>query len=283
MIGTTVAGRYEIAAQIGVGGMGIVYRAHDTRLRRDVALKMIAPHLMQQESARVRFLREAQALAGLMHPNIVTIFDMAEDADANTVFLVMELLSGHSLRQFLSDGTCPSNPGCPSFSHTALPLCRALEAAHKRGVLHRDIKPENIFVCDDGTLKLMDFGLARLLGDMSKNQSSTVAGTLAYMAPEQLRGEKLDARTDLYALGAVFFEFMTGTQPFLGDNPGTVLLKHLTEPPPRLLDRLPAPINESDEAALNTLDNLITRLMAKDAESGPQRIRSSDHAGTIAA
>ncbi len=269
MIGTTVAGRYEIEAQIGVGGMGIVYRAHDTRLRRDVALKVIAPHLMQQESARVRFLREAQALAGLMHPHIVTIFDMAEDADSNTVFLVMELLSGHSLREFLSDGTCPNTPDCPRFSEIALPLCRALEAAHKRGVLHRDIKPENIFVCDDGELKLMDFGLARLLGDMSKNQSSTVAGTLAYMAPEQLRGDKLDARTDLYALGAVFFEFVTGTQPFMGDNPGTVLLKHLTEPPPHLRDRLPAPLNADDEATLNALDDLITRLMAKEAGERP--------------
>ena len=269
MLGTTVAGRYEIEAQIGVGGMGIVYRAHDTRLRRDVALKVIAPHLMQQESARVRFLREAQALAGLMHPHIVTIFDMAEDADSNTVFLVMELLSGHSLREFLSDGTCPNTPDCPRFSDIALPLCRALEAAHKRGVLHRDIKPENIFVCDDGELKLMDFGLARLLGDMSKNQSSTVAGTLAYMAPEQLRGDKLDARTDLYALGAVFFEFVTGTQPFQGDNPGTVLLKHLTEPPPHLRDRLPVPLNADDEATLNALDDLITRLLAKEAGERP--------------
>lgn len=269
MLGTTVAGRYEIEAQIGVGGMGIVYRAHDTRLRRDVALKVIAPHLMQQESARVRFLREAQALAGLMHPHIVTIFDMAEDADSNTVFLVMELLSGHSLREYLSDGTCPDTPECPRFSAIAVPLCRALEAAHKRGVLHRDIKPENIFVCDDGELKLMDFGLARLLGDMSKNQSSTVAGTLAYMAPEQLRGDKLDARTDLYALGAVFFEFVTGTQPFMGDNPGTVLLKHLTEPPPHLRDRLTALVNANDEATLNALDDLITRLMAKDAGERP--------------
>ncbi len=270
MLGTTVAGRYEIEAQIGVGGMGIVYRAHDTRLRRDVALKMIAPHLMQMESARVRFLREAQALAGLMHPNIVTIFDMAEDADANTVFLVMELLSGHSLRQFLQDGTCPRTPHCPRFSQIALPLCRALEAAHKRGVLHRDIKPENIFICDDGTLKLMDFGLARLLGDMSKNQSSTVAGTLAYMAPEQLRGDKLDARADVYALGVVFFEFVTGAQPFTGDNPGTVLLKHLTEPPPSLRDRLSVPADAATQEALNALDGLLTRMMAKETGERPQ-------------
>jgi serine/threonine protein kinase len=255
MIGTTVSGRYQIEEQIGIGGMGIVYRARDARLRRDVALKVIAPHLMQQEAARSRFLREAQALAGLTHPNIVTIFDMAEDEDAHTVFLVMELLSGHSLRHYLEEGGSRV-PDRPMFSHVALPLCRALEAAHGRGVLHRDIKPENIFVCTDGTLKLMDFGLARLLGDMSKNQSSTVAGTLAYMAPEQLRGETLDARADLYALGIVFYEYLAGQLPFQADNPGALLLKHLTEPPPHLRGLLP----DLPQA----MDALLTRMLAKE-------------------
>ena len=259
MIGTTVAGRYQIEEQIGIGGMGIVYRARDTRLRRDVALKVIAPHLMQQEAARSRFLREAQALAGLTHPNIVTIFDMAEDEGAHTVFLVMELLSGHSLRHYMEEDIAFFDANRPPFSHVALPLCRALEAAHGRGVLHRDIKPENIFVCEDGSLKLMDFGLARLLGEMSKNQSSTVAGTLAYMAPEQLRGEPLDARADLYALGIVFYEYLAGQQPFQADNPGALLLKHLTAPPPRLSDLLP-----DLPPAMNSL---LTQMLAKEPEA----------------
>lgn len=259
MIETTLAGRYYIEEQIGIGGMGIVYRARDLRLRREVAIKVIAPHLMQQEAARARFLREAHALAGLMHPNIVTIFDMAEDQDTHTVFLVMELLSGHSLRHFIHDGGCPPTLECPSFSQVALPLCRALEAAHTKGVLHRDIKPENIFVCEDGILKLMDFGLARLLGDVSKNQSSTVAGTLAYMAPEQLRGEAMDVRTDLYALGVVFFEYLSGALPFTGNNPGTVLLKHLTEAPPHLCDRLPD--------FPQPMDDVVTRMLAKEPDA----------------
>lgn len=260
MIGTTFAGRYEIEQQIGIGGMGIVYRAHDTRLRRDVAIKVIAPHLMQMESARQRFLREAHALAGLTHPNIVTIFDMAEDPDSHTVFLVMELLSGHALRHFIPAAS--QNPDTteteevPSFSQIALPLCRALENAHNKGVLHRDIKPENIFICEDETLKLMDFGLARLLGDVSKNQSSVVAGTLAYMSPEQLRGEALDVRSDLYALGVVFYEYLLQELPFTGDNPGTVLLKHLTEPPPSLCDRWPELPAE--------IDRIVLRMLAKD-------------------
>ena len=259
MIGTTVAGRYYIEAQIGIGGMGIVYRARDERLRRAVAVKVIAPHLMQHPQARARFLREAQALAGLTHPNIVTVYDLAEDADAGLVLLIMELLSGQSLRQTMESETCPRSADCPPFSRVALPLCRALEAAHAHGVLHRDIKPENIFLCQDGTLKLMDFGLARLLGDVSKNHSSTVAGTLAYMAPEQLRGETLDARADLYALGVVFYEFLTEQLPFVADNPGAILLKHLTETAPRLHDARPD--------LPDALDALIARMLEKDPDA----------------
>lgn len=208
MIGTRVADRYEIEAQIGIGGMGIVYRAHDTRLMRRVALKVIAPHLVQQEAARSQFLREAQALAGLMHPNIVTVFDLSEDDSTQTVFIVMELLHGRSLRH------CMVEAKCPLFSHVALPLCRALEAAHARSVLHRDIKPENVFVCDDGTIKLMDFGLARLLSANTHSQASLLAGTLAYMAPEQLKGAKADFRADLYSLGILFYEYLSGSTPF---------------------------------------------------------------------
>jgi serine/threonine protein kinase len=248
MVGTTIAGRYRIEEQIGVGGMGIVYCAHDTTLRRDVALKVIAPHLIQNETSRRQFLREAQALAGLSHPNIVTIHDMNEDPDSKMIFIVMELLRGTSLRQRMADANRPA------FSDMAAQVCRALEAAHNRGILHRDIKPENIFVCEDGSLKLMDFGLARLLGAASSTQSSMIAGTIAYMAPEQLRGEKLDERADLYSLGVVFYEYLCGDTPFTGDNPGTVLLKHLSEPPPPLRDRLPSLPSEMEKIVLRLLE-----------------------------
>src|SRR5690349_5273454 len=200
MIDHLVTGRYRVDSQIGSGGMGIVYRAHDIKLRRDVALKVIAPHLVEDEPARARFLTEAQALAGLSHPNIVTVFDLSEEPETGLVFIVMELLNGLPLRKRITD------PTRPQFYDMAIQVCRALEHAHSNGVLHRDIKPENIFVCSDGTIKLMDFGLARLVDGATVNSSGMVTGTVAYMSPEQLRGGTLDPRADLYGLGVVFYE-----------------------------------------------------------------------------
>ena len=250
MIGRTISNRYRVDTQIGIGGMGIVYQAQDTRLGRDVALKVIAPHLVQDQDARNRFLREAQALAGLSHPNIVTVYDLLEDSETNDVFIVMELLTGTSLRKRITD------PTRPTFPDMAIQLCRALECAHSSGILHRDIKPENVFVTSDGTIKLMDFGLARLLDSSSVSQSGAVTGTIAYMAPEQLRGGMLDARTDLYSLGILSYEYLCGFTPFAAENPGTILLKHLTEQPPSLRARVPSVSIE--------LESLVMRLLAKD-------------------
>jgi len=250
LIDHLVLGRYKVESQIGVGGMGIVYRAHDTKLRRDVALKVIAPHLVEDEGARVRFLHEAQALAGLSHPNIVTVFDLAEEPETGLVFIVMELLNGLPLRKRITDPTRP-----PFFDMT-VQVCRALEHAHSHGVLHRDIKPENIFACSDGTVKLMDFGLARLVDGAAVAASGLVTGTISYMSPEQLRGGALDPRSDLYALGVLFYEYLCGFTPFCSDSPGTTLLKHLTEAPPSLRARVPS---VSDE-----LEALIMRLLSKD-------------------
>ena len=247
MIGTTIANRYEIQEQIGIGGMGVVYCAHDATLRRDVAVKMIAPHLVQQAEARARFQREAQAVAGLAHPNIVAIYDFVEEPKSHGAALIMELLRGASLRQRMAD------KNRPAFSEVAIQTCRALEAAHAKGILHRDIKPENIFVCADGTLKLMDFGLARLLDGANSTQSGMIVGTIAYMAPEQLRGEKLDVRTDLYALGVLLYEYLSGVTPFAADNPGAVLLKHLNEAPPPLPDKLPTLPAEIEAIVLKLL------------------------------
>jgi len=229
--------------------MGIVYRAYDVKLRRSVAIKVIAPHLVEDEDARERFLVEAQALAGLSHPNIVTVFDLAEEAETGHVFIVMELLNGLPLRKHITD------PARPPFYDMAAQVCRALEHAHSKGVLHRDIKPENIFVCDDGTVKLMDFGLARLVDGSTVNASGMVTGTVAYMSPEQLKGDVLDPRADLYALGVLFYEYLCGFTPFTSDSPGTMLLKHLTEAAPSLLHRVPGLSPD--------LDALILRLLSK--------------------
>ncbi len=250
MIDQVVSGRYKVECEIGSGGMGVVYRALDTKLRRAVALKVIAPNLVEDEEARTHFLQEAQALAGLSHPNIVTVFDLAEEPETGTVFIVMELLNGLPLRKRITD------PTRPTFHEMAIQVCRALEHAHSHGVLHRDIKPENIFVCADGTVKLMDFGLARLVDGAAVNSSGMVNGTVAYMSPEQLRGGPLDPRTDLYGLGVLFYEYLCGFTPFMSDSPGTMLLKHLTEAPQSLLDRVPGLSPE--------LDALILVLLAKD-------------------
>lgn len=250
MIDRVVLDRYRVDSQIGVGGMGIVYRAHDTKLRRDVALKVIAPHLVQDDEARARFLREAQAMATLSHPNIVTVYDMAEDPASGNVFIVMELLNGSPLRKKITD------PARPSFYDMAIQLCRALESAHTHGVLHRDIKPENVFVCSDGTIKLMDFGLARLVDASSVSQSGMMTGTIAYMSPEQLKSGSLDARTDLYSLGILFYEYLCGQTPFQSDNPGSMLLKHLTEQAPSLRAKVPSVPQE--------LEALILRLLSKE-------------------
>ncbi len=252
MIDHVILGRYKVNSQLGSGGMGIVYHAHDLKLRRDVALKVIAPHLVEDEEARARFLREAQALAGLSHPNIVTVFDLSEDTETGMVFIVMELLNGLPLRKHIT------NPARPAFYDMAIQVCRALEHAHGNGVLHRDIKPENIFVCNDGTIKLMDFGLARLVDGATVNSSTVVTGTIAYMSPEQLRGGALDPRADLYGLGVLFYEYLCGFTPFNSDSPGTMLLKHLTEPAPSLSTRVPSVSAE--------LDALILLLLAKEPE-----------------
>ncbi len=250
MVGSTIADRYRIDSQLGVGGMGVVYKAYDVRLLRDVALKVIAPHLMEQDKAAQRFMREAQALAGLTHANIVTVFDQVEDKESGRVCIVMELLQGASLRQVLH------SKKRPSFTDLAIQLCKALEAAHGKGILHRDIKPENIFVSEDGTVKLMDFGLARILDSGSSSQSSVIVGTASYMAPEQMKGEKQDGRTDLYALGVVFYEYLTGSQPFAADNPGAIMMKHLTETPP--------PPSAKSKEVPKAIDTIVMRLLEKD-------------------
>lgn len=247
MIGQVLAQRYRIDNQLGVGGMGVVYRAYDTRLQREVALKVIAPHLIEQEQATDRFLREAQALAGLTHPNIVTVYDLLEDKESGHVCIVMEILSGFSLRSLLP------NDSRPTFHDLATQLCKALEAAHSKGILHRDIKPENIFVCSDGTIKLMDFGLARIL---SFSATGSVMGTAGYMSPEQIQGRFQDARSDLYALGVVLYEYLLGEPPFIADNPGSLMMLHLSQEP--------TPLHERSPDIPEALSTIVMRLLKKD-------------------
>ncbi len=198
---------YRILEQIGQGGMGVVYRAHDERLERDVALKVLPAGALADESARKRFHKEALALSKLNHPNIATVFDF--DTQDGTDFLVTEYIPGLSLDSMLAGGPLPGK----EILRLGMQLAEGLEAAHEQGVVHRDLKPGNIRVTPDARLKILDFGLARTLrGEAtattvteSLTETGAVAGTVPYMAPEQLRGQPADARTDIWAFGAVLY------------------------------------------------------------------------------
>jgi serine/threonine protein kinase/tetratricopeptide (TPR) repeat protein len=212
MIGQTIS-HYRILEQIGAGGMGVVYRAHDERLDRDVALKVLSPDLVGDNEFLVRFRREARTLSKLNHPNVATVHDF--DTEAGTSFIVMELVQGKSLIDKIRTGPLPEK----ELLRLALQLLDGLSAAHSEGIIHRDLKPGNLRETLDGRLKILDFGLARTLqSDMDVTQSirttTGVVGTLPYMAPEQLRGEYADVRTDLYSAGVVLYELATGSRPF---------------------------------------------------------------------
>ena len=209
MIGRTIS-HYKVTAKLGEGGMGVVYKAEDTKLERTVALKFLAPHLLEDEEARKRFHREAKAAAGLSHPNICTIHEISEEG--GPTFLVMEFIEGESLDRKIERG--------PLALKEALGFARqvadGLAAAHAKGVVHRDIKPGNLLVTPEGRVKILDFGLALLTEGSKLTKLDTTVGTVAYMSPEQAQGAKVDYRTDIWALGCVLYEMVRGQRPFQG-------------------------------------------------------------------
>lgn len=238
-IGTRFGDRYEILSPLGSGGMGVVYRARDLRLGRDVAIKILPEKLAQNSSALSRFEREAKALAALSHSNILAIHDFG--TDNNISYAVMELLKGETLRSNLSS----EKFSCKESLRVATAVADGLAAAHSQGIVHRDLKPENIFLTADGGVKILDFGLARVesTADSTENSSVPTAtvtqqgalmGTVPYMSPEQVRGHLLDARTDIFSFGCVLFEMLSGTRAFSGNSSADVLASILKEDPPQL-------------------------------------------------
>ncbi|MGH2593929.1 MAG: protein kinase domain-containing protein, partial [Anaerolineae bacterium] len=244
MIGALLQGRYRLDAELGRGGMGVVYRAHDTLLDRDVAVKVLSDTKLGTEG-RARLLREAQSAAQLNHPNVVSVHDAGEADGAP--FIVMELVEGESLHA--------RRPTAREDMLTVVrQMCAALDHAHAHGIVHRDLKPENVLITPDGTAKLMDFGLARS-GASRISTEGAIVGTVFYLAPEQALGQAIDGRADLYALGVMLYELTTGRLPFAGDDPLAVISQHLHAPvePPRALrpDLPPA------------LETIILKLLAK--------------------
>ena len=220
----TRLGPYEVVGLLGAGGMGEVYRARDTRLQRDVAIKVLPASFAHDATLRARFERETQAVAALSHANILAIFDTGIHDDQ--LFAVTELLEGETLRDRLAGGALPVKVAMS----TATQIARGLVAAHDKGLVHRDLKPENVFLVRSGEVKILDFGLATTSATSSHTtqtlaamtEPGVVMGTVGYMSPEQLRGQAVDARTDLFALGAVLFEMLSGTRAFRGDTPADV-------------------------------------------------------------
>ena len=233
MVGRTL-GRYHVLALIGRGGMGTVYRAHDERLDRDVALKFLPAHVADEAGAGQRFLVEARAAAALVHTNVCTIHEIGETDDGRP-FIAMALYEGETLKQRLRRGPLPPREAAT----IARELASALRAAHAHGIVHRDVKPGNVMLASDGLTRLLDFGLAQV-GDASLTGTGATPGTLAYMSPEQVRGDLLDHRSDLWSLGVVLHEMLTGARPFGGDGSRAVLRAILHDAPEPLVVCRPA-------------------------------------------
>ena len=237
-------GPYEILSPIGAGGMGEIYRAKDTKLGRDVAIKVLPEEVAQDAERLSRFEREARSLAALNHPGIVTIFSVEQSGQ--TRFLTMELVEGESLDKLLAPGSL----SLARFFEIAVPLADALSAAHERGIVHRDLKPANVMVTPEGRVKVLDFGLAKRDApgpDPSSTDLPTASrleltgegrifGTVAYMSPEQARGEKVDVRSDVFSLGVVLYQMLAGERPFQGESAVDVITAILRDRPPSITD-----------------------------------------------
>jgi serine/threonine protein kinase len=261
-------GIYEIVSPIGAGGMGEVYRAHDTRLDRDVALKVLPGEMVADAARLERFSREARALAALNHPNIVTIYSTEEAGGIR--FLAMELVDGKTLDRLIPAGGCPIS----QLLEIAIPLCDAMAAAHEKHLTHRDLKPANVMVSDDGRVKVLDFGLASVrapapeLVDVTRvelTQQGTVLGTAPYMSPEQIEGKAIDHRSDIFSLGIILYEMATGRRPFHGDSPAALMSSILKDTPP--------PLGDLNPDLPGDLGRVIARCLEKDPRDRVQTAR----------
>jgi TolB-like protein len=247
----SVVGKYRVIDEIGRGGMGVVYRAEDTRLKRTVALKFLSPELTSDPEARQRFIQEAQAASALEHPNICNIHEIDETEDGR-MFMAMACYEGQSLRERLRQGKMDRGEALSMAVQTA----RGLAKAHEKGIVHRDVKPANMFITSDGTVKILDFGLAKLTADIRLTRTGTTVGTIAYMSPEQAEGRAVDGRTDVWSLGVMFYEMLTGELPFGGEHEGSLLNSILRKPPRPLRKADPAVSPELERVVLKALEKI---------------------------
>lgn len=265
LIGHVIDGKYKLVARLGEGGMSVVYRARRVHIGDDVAVKILTDKYVKDDAALARFRREARAAAMLRHPNVITIHDFGETDDEHApAFIVMEFIKGTPLRELLrSEDHFSVERGVRLMRG----ICAGVGAAHRQGVVHRDLKPENILVVapDDDfeveSVRVVDFGLAKLLADAGGTSTGAVVGTPFYMSPEQCLGEPLDARSDVYSLGAMFYEILSGQKPFEAETVSGVINRHLYEPPPPLEITLGIP---------RRISTGIMHALAKDPDDRPQ-------------
>lgn len=260
--GELIDSRYQLIRQVANGGMASIYEAMDTRLDRKVAVKIMHPHLAQDDAFVSRFIREAKAAAALSHPNIVAVQDQGwNQSGVPAVFLVMELIEGSTLREYLNERGRFEIKDAMNY---LTPILSALAAAHAIGIVHRDMKPENILISKEGRIKIADFGLARgeIIGSTMTAESSVILGSVSYLSPEQVQRGIADARSDVYAVGIVAFEMLTGEKPFIGDTPIQIAYMHVNQdiPPPR----------SKRKDIPQALDDLISRATNRNPDKRPR-------------
>src|SRR6266536_3335918 len=262
-------GPYEILSPLGAGGMEEVYRARDTKLDREVAIKVLPEKLAADAAALARFEREARAVAALSHPNILGIYDLGRD-DGIT-YAAMELLRGETLRERLEEGALPQRKAL----EYALQIAHGLAAAHEKGIVHRDLKPENVFVTSAGRVKILDFGLAKVSSaqpdetrspTVAATEPGTVMGTVGYMSPEQVRGRPADHRSDIFSLGAILYEMLAGKRAFRGESAVETMNAILTRD-------LPEPSGPAEVDLPPLLDRIVRHCLEKNPEERFQSIR----------
>lgn len=251
LIGKRVGERYEIKSHIGGGGMSHVYLAHDIILGRDVAIKVLRYDFTNEDELHRRFQREAMSATSLTHPHIVSVYDVGDDGDMH--YIVMEYVKGKTLKQYIQE----FSPTSPAKSVQIMKqLTSAIANAHEMGIIHRDIKPQNVLMDEDGTVKVTDFGIAITMNATSYTQTNSVMGTVHYLSPEQARGGIATKKSDIYALGIVLYELLTGELPFLGESAVSIALKHLQSETPS--------VREFDASIPQALENIVLKATAKD-------------------
>ena len=258
--GSLFAGKYKVIEELGRGGMGIVYKAEDTKLRRAVALKFLPPELTRDPDARERFIQEAQSASALDHPNICTIHEI-EDTEAGQMYIAMACYEGESLKEKIAGGPLEVEEA----TDIAIQIAQGLAKAHQKNIVHRDIKPANIMITDEGVAKILDFGLAKLAGQVRLTRTGTTMGTVAYMSPEQARGEAVDHRTDIWSLGVVLYEMLTGELPFKGEYEQGLIHSILHDQPRR--------VTKVQKDLPPELDRIVGKAMAKDEAERYQHAR----------